>query len=213
MHFAIERQHLEFFHRNKYIEFENLLTQKEVNILTQELTTNGCTYDIWRNNPVMKNIILCPGFAEIAFSLTKVRPIRIAFDQSFFSTKNPIPFFQQTLSLYDISSIQGIICGCMLHLSPSFITQPSHTRNNSSALVPLTQKEGNGIFFAPSLPLSFDYLIHIPHIVQLLIVYGSDKSVYIYQKTQPQTHALKKLGYIFGDRLKDSTHPILLKEF
>jgi hypothetical protein len=42
-----------------------------------------------------------------------------------------------------------------------------------------------------------------------MIVYCTDKTVYVLEKRDPHTHALKKLGYGFGDRLEEKTHPII----
>jgi len=43
----------------------------------------------------------------------------------------------------------------------------------------------------------------------LVIAYAKLDAVYVYNADDPETHALKKQGYGFGDRLRDETHPVL----
>jgi hypothetical protein len=228
MHFALARQHLDFFHQHHYIEFEDLLSLAETQTLNQELikileichhiTPDNLTktdlkslylsgYDMWRCSSTIKKFILRPQFAEIASNLTKVRPLRIAFDQFFSSCDASDPLFKKPITLHEMSCIQGIVCGCLLQLSSS----KQNSSETSEGFIPIPKKAGSGIFFSPDLPLSFDYLIHTSNMQQLLIVYAEDKSLYTYLETDPHTHTLKKLGYVFGDRLKNATHPILFR--
>ena len=229
MHFAMARQHLDFFHQHHYIEFEDLLSPAEVQTLSQELIkTQGMHhhtapenlakidlnslylsgYDTWRNNPTIKKFVLRRELAEIASNLTKESPLRIAFDQVFSSSENSTPLFEKPLPLYEMSCIQGIVCGCILQLSPSSEQNPPETNED---FTPIPKKAGSGIFFRPELPLSLDYLLHTPNMLQLLIVYAENNSLYTYLETDPHTHTLKKLGYVFGDRLRNTTHPILFR--
>lgn len=114
------------------------------------------------------------------------------------------------MTLKQMSSIQGIVSGLILTLSDT----PSEkellkTEEDHSVLTPYPGKIGSGLFFFPNVPLSFDYLLETPGISQLLIVYTKETALYIHNPMDPHTHALKKLGYVFGDRLRSSTHPIV----
>jgi hypothetical protein len=42
-----------------------------------------------------------------------------------------------------------------------------------------------------------------------LAIYGKGDSVYIFNELDPHTHELKKLGYVFGDRLKPNDFPFV----
>ncbi|NGX50849.1 MAG: hypothetical protein K1060chlam2_00700 [Chlamydiae bacterium] len=210
MHFAVAPEHLNFFKRHHYIEFEDLLTEAEVQTLSQALTERvGTGYDCWRENRVVQKFVLRPQFAEIASNLTKVRPLRIAFD--LLLTSSP---FEKPLPLEELSSIQGVVCGCILQLSspPLQASQESLViEEEMTTLIPLPKKSGSALFFSAEIPLSFDYLATTPPHEQLLIVYAKEKSLYTMQENDPHIHALKSLGYGFGDRLKDTTHPILYR--
>ena len=188
MHFAIAPEHLNFFQRHHYIEFENLLTQEEVETLLHALNTAlPHQYDTWRGNPIIQKFVLRKQFAEIASNLTKISPLRIAFDRILISDKN---FFENPLQ--EMSCIRGLVCGCILNLA--------------------LPNMGSALFFKPHSPPPLDdlTLTTLPP-PQLMIVYSKDKSLYTYQKNDPHTHTLKKLGYVFGDRLKDTTHPTLYR--
>ncbi len=88
---------------------------------------------------------------------------------------------EKFLPLNEKSSIQKVACGLLLDLS---------------------EKKGSGTFFSPefSFPLTYP---------SLLIVYVKEKALYIHEEKDPYNHALKKLGYGFGDRLQSDTHPIV----
>lgn len=45
----------------------------------------------------------------------------------------------------------------------------------------------------------------------LLVAFADEKARYKLQENDPHTHALKKLGYGFGDRLTEETHPLIVK--
>jgi hypothetical protein len=45
----------------------------------------------------------------------------------------------------------------------------------------------------------------------LLMGYGDSYSQYLHVPNDPQGHYLKSIGYVFGDHLNDSLHPLLLR--
>ena len=245
MHFAIAPEHLEFFYRHHYIEFDDLLTETEADQLKKAIgetlekrlnfspdklmqadveTLFMAGHDTWRDDDRIKKVVLRPRLAEIAASLMKKRQLRIAYDQVFGTPNSPLdpeklksmpPLFHKHTSLGQTSSFQSVVCGLMLHLSSSSIpTQQSNLsiEEDLTSLIPLPRKAGSGIFFTPDIPLSLEYLFETPNQHQLLIVYCEDKSLYRHEKSDPHTHALKKLGYVFGDRLKNTTHPVVYRD-
>ena len=64
------------------------------------------------------------------------------------------------------------------------------------------EKAGSGIFFNPESPMPA-----AEH--AFLIIYSDTKTIYHLNKKDPHTHALKKLGYVFGDLVKSDTHPFI----
>ncbi len=241
MRFATSPDHLTFFYENHFIEFENLLSDEQVSLLlnnsfdvlekrlsisSKELSKLSfekrfkAGRDLWRENNQLKKMTLNSHFAEIAASLTKERQLRLSYSQ-FFSRSvpekgdYPFPFLTDNSSLNECSSFQNIICGLILQLSDHSL--PVHTQrededeNDQKPLSILPERAGNGIFFLPNTPLSFEPFFTPPFCHQLLIVYSKEPSIYRFEKKDPNTHFLKKIGCGFGDRLEDSTHPNIFK--
>ena len=240
MHFALVPEYLEFFHTHQYIEFDSLITESEATILakaTRQVITTRLRHadqslshadladlflagrDSWRESQEIKKIVLRSRLAEIASELSKQQSLCIAYDQVLFGApfpttakrKNLYPSLFSPATLNASSCIQGIAAALILQLSP--VESPPITADDSSnALIPLPQNKGSGIFFEPTLPLSFAHLrAEKQQTHQLLIVYSSKKSIYKREEQDPHTHTLKKFGYTFGDRLTQTTHPILTR--
>lgn len=187
MHFALAPQHLEYYYRNHMIEFEELLSEEEAHALCNEVIENNLSgRDVWRKNKLFQKVSLRKQLAEIAANLTKKYPLRIGYDQLLF-----VADALKEVTLSEMSSIQGLVGGCILHLTDG--------KNH---------KIGSGTFFGKNTPILFEELCENTH---LLIVYAEESSIYTFQESDPYTHALKKLDYVFGDRLKNTTHPILYR--
>ncbi|QVL57459.1 MAG: hypothetical protein KFB93_08810 [Simkaniaceae bacterium] len=202
MGFGLTKEHLDFYHENHFIEFEDLLSSKEVDQIEMGIDSvipkesHGkewikAGHDVWRHDEQVKKIILRKNLAETASSLSKKRPLRIAYDQVIEG-----PLSKEPHNLIEVSSIRKVVCGLALQLeSASTIEHP---------LVP--KKRGSGIFFYPFQELNFPENCHL-----LMIAYTEEIALYIHEKRDPNVHALKKLGYGYGDRLLSTTHPILYR--
>lgn len=64
------------------------------------------------------------------------------------------------------------------------------------------ERESNVIFFKPESPP--EELSH-----SFLIVYCEEKTQYLLEPKDPHTHLLKRLGYTFGETLRNDTHPLI----
>ncbi len=88
------------------------------------------------------------------------------------------------LNLKEMGSVQGIVAGAII------------------------KPTGGAIFFSAEHTFSLaeegdrDYL---------LIAYAGPRAVYVFNEHDPDTHALKKKGFGFGDRLREETHPTLTR--
>lgn len=77
--------------------------------------------------------------------------------------------------------------------------------NNLLGMFFICLEDGSGSFYLPSTPLpSFEDRF-------FMIAYCDKYSQYLFEERDPQVHFLKSLGYVFGDRLNDRLHPILLR--
>ncbi|MEM7175124.1 MAG: hypothetical protein AAF443_04245 [Chlamydiota bacterium] len=239
MHFALASEHLDFFHAHQYVEFDSLITESEATALaeaTKQITTTRLHHahqslpqaslealflagrDHWREHQAIKKIVLRPQLANIAAQLSKQNNLRIAYDQVLLTAlptaavpgESHYPSLFSPTTLDASSCIQGIAAALILQLSP--VDSSLMIADELAPFTLLPQNKGNGLFFKPTLPFSLAYLraAHQP-IHQLLIVYGSKKSMYKREDRDPHTHKLKKFGYTFGDRLTQATHPILTR--
>ena len=106
MRFALEKEHKDYFQKEGCIEFENLLSEKEVVELNQalesvlvkrlEATSERLEFfpfeqtflagrDSWRENAYVKKSVCKLRLAEIASQLSGIKPLRLGYDQLLFS--------------------------------------------------------------------------------------------------------------------------------
>ncbi len=244
MRFALTSEHVAFFHEHRYVEFEQIISREEADLLAvasqEALHTKLRTFflsgktpqcadvfragrDLWRENKVIKQVVLRSQLASVAAELAKEPSLRLAFDQSLLSAPSShdtlLPCFARPLSLSEGSCIQGLAGALLLQLSDPYPEPPSlpppSLDDEPAPLALFPQKKGSGIFFSPLAPLSLGHFTDRSRgdMHQLLIVYGIDKSLYKREKLDPHIHHLKRFGYQFGDCLKKDTHPIFKRAF
>ncbi len=232
MKFAITAEQRQYFHKHQFLELEGLLTPSQIGILNtqieaavfkrkstptikyknlpvEELFMEG--HDLWRSDPAIAKIVKDVKFAEIGKELTQSKYMRLGSDQWF--PGNPIepqaktrqPAYDKLLSkissLRNVSCLRGVNCGLMLCLSDS------HQEHDNAYEGVFSHTAGNGVFIAPERGIDFQTLRKRPGQQFLLIVYTEKTTLYTMQEEDPHTHELKKLGYVFGDRLNDRLHP------
>lgn len=213
---AIGPEHRHFFTKNHYIEFEDLIkdvdltyehidkvlsdrTKKIIETRTpKELFIAG--RDLFRDDPIVKKISLSRSLAQIASLLFDTSPVRIAYDQSLRTTTLTRAPFAHPFSLAQVSCFQPILCGVIIRLSHD---------PNPPAFLP--QRVGSGVFFQPDFSLPWSSFFQAPCQSFLLIAYAPTQCRYVMTHDDLHVHSLKKLGFGFGDALKQDTHPILYK--
>lgn len=218
MRFKVAGVHREFFEKNGYIEFESVLKLEDLSLLTshtdevlqkrianqiefrspEELYRSG--RDVWRSDATLRKQIFSHSLAHLAADLFKKPTLHIAFDQLLRTGQKP--GFSNLLpsSLQSISSIQPIAGAVLIHLSGPPLP---------SEFVPSSPE--NVMFLSSDLVIPWELFFQLPHQSYLLIAYAPPKAIYVLEKKDPHTHALKKLGYAFGDRLQQAHHPIVFR--
>lgn len=223
MKYRIDNAHREFFSTFRWIEFEELLTSRDLaevneaidaalaarlaipperlNKQTPEaLATAG--RDIWRDSPRLQQCVCQRRFAEMMADLVEERPLRLAFDQAIvdWGFENPeTPFASQ--SLETMSSLRGLVGGLILCLKDA--TGPD---------IPFfPKKAGNGICISPSLELPLNHIYHGAEQRYLIIAYGRAVTLFVHQSDSAYGAALRNMGYNYGDRLVDRVHPVVIR--
>jgi hypothetical protein len=240
MKFATAKEHRDFFQKKHWIEFEGLLSKEQLALVNQtidqvlaerlnvpaekvRLLPSEKFYlhgrDLWRHNLVLQKLATRTRFAELATELIEKKPLRLGYDQLFPECHQP-PFSQQTAPVYShflertasleaVSCLQGIACGIMVALGGQENLPAEHALSKGIDVYP--NQPGNLIFFQPRVEVDWGRLY--AHLGQrfLMIVYTQAFAHYQLQPQDPHTHALKRLGYVFNDRLSDRLNPIVYR--
>lgn len=224
MRFAQTADHREYFSKNNYIEFEEVLPVGQVSTLKknaietmekrlhlpfskfvsrppQEVLLAG--HDLWRSSDAIKKIAHKNAFATIASELFQIVPLRMGFDQLFLIEKNNASPFSQTYSLQDTS--------CLSPLAGALIL-PLDDLPTPLSFFPMPIKAGSGLFISPSFPIPWPELFSTPGLNFFMIGFAQGRTYFRPDTRDPHAVTLKKLGYVFNDPLKDSVHPIILRK-
>ncbi len=190
MHFSLSADHQTFFNKNGFISFDNLLTSKEVDKICEEITRlvpdGKDLFDLFRQSPLLQKFIQSTPVVRLIRDLFQTKTFRIGYDRLL-----PDPSCLQTLSLEDCSSAKPLVGGILIPLSSEAIEVFDSTEVFCvSCTRPLAWKE---------------FLKERPY---YLITYASANASYYLEPKDPYTHLWKRLGYVFGDRLNQTRHPL-----
>ncbi|MGC1878911.1 MAG: hypothetical protein WA347_05615 [Rhabdochlamydiaceae bacterium] len=224
MRFAITADHREFFTKNHYIEFEELLNRDQVASLKKNVEETVAKrlriplaklkeksppevyqagYDLWRESDGIKKIAHKQAFAALASELMQIIPIRYGFDQYFATTHCTGSPYDLPLSLQDISCLNPLAGALLL---------PLEDLASPPTFFPMPLKMGSGLFLSPTFSLPWPQLFSTRGLCFFLIVYAKEKTSFRADSHDPHAVSLKKLGYAYNELLKDSIHPIVLRE-
>lgn len=218
MKIEITAQQTAFFTQNGYIEFEGIdfssekifdsthqilasrfqtTKEKLSRIPAEELYRHG--RDLWRSDELLKKFLTQKLF-PLAAVLGAKRSLRLACDQWIPSDLT----WSKRNSLNELFSIQGLVIGALVCATESKLPLRA-----SLGLLPLPSHPGSVLFFKPHILLDLPQLIHSSPTDMYLIGYALPNALYIENSKDPATNDLKKLGYGFGDPLKNEFHPLI----
>ncbi|MGL4348831.1 MAG: hypothetical protein ACRCSV_05205 [Chlamydiales bacterium] len=205
MNLGIVPAHRTFFVKNDFIVFDNMLTTAEISALQTllgEVPRQDAT-NLFLRYPSFKRYILNKKFAEIAFFLLNINPIRIASDQFIRSSSDPLI----AAKLEEKGTLQPLVCGLLLNINQTPLESSESTDNPLSCL---PTQPGSGVFFQPHFTFPYDQLSNYPGQYFILITYGSKRLIYTKNESDPDLYFLKKKGYNFNLPISIATHPILI---
>lgn len=226
MRFALNSDHKDYYAKNGFIEFEEFLDANSVAALQKEIDATLCArlktssirmaelprkaifesgFDLWRDNASIKQTLFKTTFTEIAAQLFQANLLRAAFDQYIDTGPGTDSPLTAPLSLNDFS--------CANPLSGAFIIRLSETPIDpcDPQVCPVPSKAGSAIFLSPDKVIPWSELFSQKDLRILILAYGSKRTFYRLEKNDPHTHLWKRLGYVFGDLLKDNLHPVLFR--
>lgn len=178
-----------FFDSAKLIRINRLIDEKISNFeLKDKVMQEG--HNLVIENEGLQKALNLYNLAFLVYELGKVKPLRLAYDQFLFGGMSTLD--QERKSLYLDNE------------------KPLDTRlsiSGSVVAVHINLKTGDLLFLNPSQPLPKVELGDRAH----LLVFTQTVSLYQRCEADPADSFLKKRGYAYGDKLKDSYHPLLLR--
>jgi hypothetical protein len=240
MRFTTAKEHRDFFQKHGWIEFEGLISDEQLILINQAIERSLADQlhvpldrlnalsseklflegrDLWRSDQILRKIATQARFSEIASELVEKRPLRLGYDE-FFPAFNMNQyaggskqlysrFLDQTACLEDISCLKELACGLMLSLGGGQNISAEELPSNGIDVFP--KESGRVIFFMPNVQVNWRQLNAHPEQRFYMIVYTEMFAYYRLEPKDPHTHALKRLGYIFNDKLSDKLHPIVYR--
>ena len=159
MRFAVHSSHSNFFKQHRYIEFQDLLSEKQIEALTESIETHlasrlgvpsdklnmqtaealySAGRDLWRDSPIIKKVVHENRFGEIAAQLFDKPSVRLAYDQTWrCGSYAPTTLITPVASLNEISSFQGLLGGLVLCLSDGTRKKPETVEPSTPAPIKL----------------------------------------------------------------------------
>jgi hypothetical protein len=211
-----------FFEKHQFIEFEGFVSERDLAFL------KGCALsgrDNYRKHEKVKEFLTSSQFADTIKELCSVRQLRLGFDEFRELTQNQTVEGQANLCLSDTICVTPLLAGVMICLegeeadgkeADEALQENQGPQNpTQTGFQPFPLKKGSALFFSPTLVWSKEAQEEIARKLKtkkqkyLLLGYAGPRPLYVYQEKDLHTHLLKSLGYVFGDRLKESTHPAL----
>lgn len=224
MRLALSADHKEFFLKNNYIEFEELLSPAQAEELRKNAdealasririsaTKPGYSpakaafhagYDLWRDNAAVKKAVHKKEFALLASELFQTLPLRCAFDQYLSTAQTSASPFSEGATLQESS--------CLTPLAGAlFLVLEDLLRPLSS--FPLPINAGNGLFISPSLPIPWPEIFSLPDLKMLIIGYSGKRTMFSADTRDPRAADVKMQGYVYNEFLSDAKHPILIQK-
>jgi hypothetical protein len=216
MRFKITGDHRKVFEKQGFIAFENVLPKSLVveaaagvdTVLSKRLKKLIDTAsphelfkvgrDVWRQEGVVSRLVQNRAMAQIGAELFKESRLLLAFDQSLRATATVGLIEIEPMSLAEMSSIQPLAGAALVRLKGGAMPSP--------LLPPL---ETDVVFITPQLQIPWPLFFQESHHSFILIAYAPAKAQYLLEKKDLHTHELKKLGYVFGDRIRPPHHPVV----
>ncbi len=187
MRTTISAQQSSFFTKNGYIEFGGV-------DLDLEALFKETGRDQWQKSAAIRAILLRK-LGPIALVLAGKKTLRIGADWHIPAGLAP----KQQGRCEELFSIQGLQIGCIIAKEcPTMLPSPL-------GLLPLPTTPGHVLFFRTNLILDWP---KCPPVDLYLAAFALPNGMYVENRKDPHTNDLKKLGYSFGDVLRNDTHPL-----
>lgn len=226
MRFSLPDSYFDFLLKHQILEVESLMTLQESENLCEKtealllsrlhqkplcLASNlelwKAGKNLWKEDSEIKRILFHLQLGEISHFLFKKRPIRLAYTQTFFTENKQDSVFSAPELLESISCVGPLLGGVLLCL------RSSDNQETNTPLIPdlKTTKTGRAFFFSEKYPLPFPELFQQKGLRMILLAFAPEKIRYKLEPKDIHTHDFKKVGYGFGDLVKEDLCPYLYR--
>lgn len=214
--FSLNSSQYFYFQQKGWILFDELISEK----LQQELLKDASihsTRNLWMKKESFQKMAFSKNLASLAAGLQNTSMLRLGFDHLFVDAKDFSKVFHKETPIANTCSIQSLVCSVLINLSSNPLSFLGYVRfykyvdeeEEPELVIREIEMEipaRGALFFQPE-KLFFSFEVKdFPNLY--LICYASKNARYTYCEKDPYTHDLKRLGYAFGDLLKDQYHPL-----
>lgn len=236
MSIVVAGEQISFFERFGFVELESFFNEKEVSLLLsaaideierrkKETLTEPSEdpvllygHDLAITSEKMRKLLFSLKLAKAAYHLIRKKPLRYAFDCLW-----KTPPLCLNAPVESISSVSPLLISVVIALETkvsvprldgcfrmegSDVPNEQISRQKPFEYSSFPKDNGSVAFISPQ--TSFLTPPSLPG-VYLILGFTSAQPVYRLQPTDPHTHDLKRYGYVFGDQLKETTHPVLFR--
>jgi len=235
MRYCIDHEETNCFERNGFVLLKELLSPKKIqkllssfhNIFQEQkdsiesqkrearegIDTSFYGRDVAIQSPEVRKILFSKEIGQIACHLSLKKKLRYGGDWLWQGNHMPWIMGAEDSTLSSSFCINPIVLACLIALT-DLNQGESHVEGKESPneSLYLPEKAGDALYFSSN--LNFPWLsLQKKETNQkfLLFVYAEEGVAYMLNPLDPHTHYLKRLGYVFGDRLKETTHPHIVR--
>lgn len=202
MGFGIITQHLSFYKKHKFIQFENNQTKTCFNQLTKSLSLYGKSGLLNSNTPLFTGEVKgwLTDIAKMSIFLSCEKKLRLG--GYFVLPYKGLPEETSTLTLNRLSPYGGLALGALIPLTEARETpEPMSIEESRLDFAPFSHED---LFFIdPEKPFV------TPQTPMLVLLFLNEHVIYKQPKMNPAPLTLSKEKIDYGDRLASTTHPLI----
>lgn len=219
MRIVVGGEQISFFERFGYVELESFFDEHRstslhlaVHAEIERRAAQGSAasfgalallhgYGLTLSSEHVRKHLLSSQLATAAFHFVRKKPLRYAFDRVL-----TIPGAEISSTLDAISSVSPLMISVVIALTDC--QEPPAEQPVPYEYCSFPQKQGSVAFLSPKTVVR---TASASAGTYLLLAYTSACPIYQFQPADPHTHFLKGYGYVFGDQLKETTHPMVFR--